>query len=524
MKTFKRLVGLLLAAMLITLGLTAGTVKAQAYDGTGQCIANPATVKKVVHDAVTKEQTRWKDTVPAVKEVSHVETKFFRDIPEVPGTPGKDETFTQWYKWQKTVPTTVEEYRYSQVVPGTDGVRECQYKQWVKDSKTQYYYSKYTHTKTRTSEVWANFSPNDKHGTFEGTPSWPTDPNGTWHIHDSIPPGHDGADGVYKKGSGNGDWFYRHGAGDWSDYGPWTQWTPISHDSWQDFDQPSIGDPAFHADGSDNGTDWYREWQVRNTGKTRTVDNGGHWVYEWFTADPGDGWIKTDNCRWKVEPVAESTLWFPSEDGWTKEVKTDPWTLADQRTVPGEDDIVLYADGEWTKDLLDSPWVKVDEKAVGNDDAVEAVDSIPGYREYLMTGSDTSRKLEDAIWRLEGSVKDWSVLDIRTVVTTETVAAYDIYYFPGGEPTLTLDEENWTNTAPGEPWVFVDSRDRILKEAWTEKVKVPAKYKDCPYIQLAHTGVYEDMMYVMLAGFGLIVLGAIIVSATRWFSRRRIYK
>ena len=58
-------------------------------------------------------------------------------------------------------------------------------------------------------EVWANFSPNDKHGTFEGPPSWPTDPNGTWQIHDKIPGGHDGPDGVYHQGNGNGDWFYR---------------------------------------------------------------------------------------------------------------------------------------------------------------------------------------------------------------------------------------------------------------------------------------------------------------------------
>lgn len=63
-----------------------------------------------------------------------------------------------------------------------------------------------------TPSVWANFSPDDKKGTFDGPPSYPTDDRGTWQIHNQIPGGHEGPDGVYQRGNGNGDWFYRQAA------------------------------------------------------------------------------------------------------------------------------------------------------------------------------------------------------------------------------------------------------------------------------------------------------------------------
>lgn len=57
--------------------------------------------------------------------------------------------------------------------------------------------------------IWANFSPNDSQGPFEGPPTWPTDPRGTWNDHGQLPPGQAGPDGVYQQGNGNGSWFYR---------------------------------------------------------------------------------------------------------------------------------------------------------------------------------------------------------------------------------------------------------------------------------------------------------------------------
>jgi hypothetical protein len=64
-----------------------------------------------------------------------------------------------------------------------------------------------------TDEVWANWSPNDTKGPQDYTPVWPEDERGTWHVHNKIPNGHEGPDGVYqrdKNGNGNSDWFYRH--------------------------------------------------------------------------------------------------------------------------------------------------------------------------------------------------------------------------------------------------------------------------------------------------------------------------
>ena len=387
----KRLVVLFAFLGLLLGGLTMGASTARAdsvVNDKGLCLASPEKTTWINHDAEFVKESRWKRDIPAVEEVSHLERQFYKDVPAVdegkhseyqfsrenPGKdevshllwrfykdiPAVDETFTTWYRWKLVEPTTVQEYRYKKIIPAVDGVQECQYKKWVKDYTTEYKYAKYVQTKTRTSEVWANFAPNDKHGTFEGPPSWPTDPDGKWIIHNDIPGGHGGPDGVYQKGSGNSSWFYRHGAGDWSNFGPWTLWSPLSHVSWKTFDKPSIGEPAFHADGSNDGTDWYRQWQVRNTGETRQVENGGHWEYQWFTEDPGKGWTKTNECRWKVEPVAEQTVWFPSEDGWTTEVKGEPWIKTDERTVPGADSVTWFpSEDGWTKEVKDSPWVKV---------------------------------------------------------------------------------------------------------------------------------------------------------------------
>lgn len=60
------------------------------------------------------------------------------------------------------------------------------------------------------AEVWANFSPNKQNKKFVGPPAWPNDPRGTWQVHNKIPGGHVGPDGVYQKGNGNASWFYRH--------------------------------------------------------------------------------------------------------------------------------------------------------------------------------------------------------------------------------------------------------------------------------------------------------------------------
>lgn len=58
---------------------------------------------------------------------------------------------------------------------------------------------------------WANFQPNDSQAPFVGPPSFPTDPRGSWIIHNNDGgPGQDQS-GVYNIGNPHkgGNWFYR---------------------------------------------------------------------------------------------------------------------------------------------------------------------------------------------------------------------------------------------------------------------------------------------------------------------------
>lgn len=57
--------------------------------------------------------------------------------------------------------------------------------------------------------VWANWVPNETQGPQDYTPVWPTDERGTWIVHNQLPPGHEGPNGVYQQGGGNSPWFYR---------------------------------------------------------------------------------------------------------------------------------------------------------------------------------------------------------------------------------------------------------------------------------------------------------------------------
>lgn len=108
-------------------------------------------------------------------------------------------------------------------------------------------------------EVWANFSPNHNQGPFDGPPSYPNDPRGTWHVHNKIPGGHAGSDGVYQRdnpGAGRGDWFYRQNGRDAIPGSPATYedvvvvdkqaWTEtIEHEAETCEDGPTFIDPVY---------------------------------------------------------------------------------------------------------------------------------------------------------------------------------------------------------------------------------------------------------------------------------------
>lgn len=192
------------------------------------------------------------------------------------------------------------------------------YQREVTEYKTQYHFRKFTRERTQvvvSPEIWQNFSPNRDQGRFEGPPTWPTDPRGTWHHQDkSIPGGHQGPDGVYQKGHGNSSWFYRQAAVlDWSAWGGWTAWEPETHTSWEDSDA-ALGQPAYHASGTTNGLKWERQWQAQFDGQTRQVENGTSTeTSDWMTSVPeGDGWTMIDTREFEVS-AAQPERWQTSD-------------------------------------------------------------------------------------------------------------------------------------------------------------------------------------------------------------------
>lgn len=56
---------------------------------------------------------------------------------------------------------------------------------------------------------WTNFQPNDKHAPFDGPPSYPSDPRGSWSDPKVEGGPQQDASGVYQNGHGHGSWFYR---------------------------------------------------------------------------------------------------------------------------------------------------------------------------------------------------------------------------------------------------------------------------------------------------------------------------
>lgn len=142
----------------------------------------------------------WVDSTSGTNQTTHEEFRFLREVPA---------TFKTQYRWP------LERRTYT---PGQTEQSHMvyAYKRTVQDTRTRYWFAKYTHTKTK--------------------------PRG----------------------------------GSWSAYGPWTKWEPETHTSWEWSTTP-LGQPAYHGSGTySNGTEWYREWQAQYTGRSEQVVVGSH--------------------------------------------------------------------------------------------------------------------------------------------------------------------------------------------------------------------------------------------------------
>jgi hypothetical protein len=113
--------------------------------------------------------------------------------------------------------------QYAELVPGS---AEIQHSGWVTampagDGWSKFDYRTVTDKAATTEQVlvapavpavagsWQEFSPNKDLGTFEGPPTHPTDPRGTWSGSKTDGGPQQDASGVFLNGTGNGSWFYR---------------------------------------------------------------------------------------------------------------------------------------------------------------------------------------------------------------------------------------------------------------------------------------------------------------------------
>ena len=451
-------------------GLTAGTGIAYAD---GECLKIPEKTTITKHDAITHTESRWKRDIPAVEEVK--EYQFKRDIPGEdavthleyrfvrtnPGSdevshltwrlsrenPGKNETTHSEFKYKKIIPAVegVKEFKYKKWNEGTQGVKEFEYKKCVDNYKTQYHFAKFTQTR-------------------EG-----------------------------KKVNGEIVW---------GPYGEWTKWSPETHTSWEDSNNP-LGSPALHAswtEGNGQNKVYYeRVWQARSDGQTRQVKDGTQTcVKDWFTSNPGVPWKATGESRWKVEPVEGS--WEYSD--WTTDVKTDPWIQTDWRwkVEPKPEQIVYYNDGNWTTDVKTDPWILIDTRTVGNGDAIppftewatktgrttnvaeadyftedeiatfdrgwakfgdpkKVVDSaaIPPFDEWKAKDGVTVNVAE-ASWFIQSSFEGWNNYgDPRIVTDTPAIPGYTVYKTETGE-SKNIEDAAWFTQDSFEGWTQFNSR------------------------------------------------------------------
>ena len=74
----KKILGMILTAILVVMGLSIAT-PAEAKEPK-MCLVTPEKVEIIEHDGSWVYETRWKKEIPAIEKVSHVESKFYREI------------------------------------------------------------------------------------------------------------------------------------------------------------------------------------------------------------------------------------------------------------------------------------------------------------------------------------------------------------------------------------------------------------------------------------------------------------
>lgn len=529
----RRVISLIAMFVLLIIGLPMAATQAVAddgeyydgpidtldYDSEDLCLVSPEQVVEIEHDGYNLRERRWKKEIPTVAEISHKEYRFYRDIPAVDAVektlytfyrdvPAVEDTFSSWYRWKQIVPGKdgIEECKWQKKIPGQKEVKEYRWEAVFKKGKELkgVEVSSSRVCSKGNSGTWYLMPENVQPERFDGIA-----PTGNVNLSvycNSYKNGLKGSDSVaYRYGETYTVYYPGPTASDWTESGS----TPAA---------PS-------------GSSWgARKERV----KTPATDDT--WDYQWATSDPGEGWTKVDGeCRWKEEPVDESVEWFPSEDGWTQEIKTDPWIKVAEESKSNEDGVPGYREFK-TLDgttLVETEAAEFEESSFDGWTVLNTRNEIvsgpvDGYREFLAAEGKASQKIEDAVWMTDDSVKGWTVLDTKKVVTQDAVDAFWVYYLAGGEPTLTLGDENWTAEEPdrAEGWLFIDERDRWVAESWYEEVIVDEVWEPCEtdtpdkpktIEKLPHTGPNDASGILIGISAALILVG----SAVLWLRSRK---
>lgn len=541
MSRYMRAAAVTATTALLTMGGIATATATTPAPGTSAAnpivVTSPADVPQgAVQDKVSTFETDAKcDTtkswvLPGKVAVTHVEGRYLRVVP------GQDAVTHQEYKVRKLVEATYKDEQRSAVkeyTPGTDAANALShqvysYRKTVADYTTQYHFAKYTQTRSRTycpgtqagPDLWWNWSPNHSTGPQDYTPSFPTDERGTWQgPHEGGGPMED-TYGTFQTGGGNSSFFHReHGTPgtdghwtQWSDYGPWTLWEPMTHESWQDSDAP-LGEPAFHASWRDGNTEYYRVWQARFTGDTRQVQTGSHDEFTGEITETRDApWVLLSGYPITVtdSPASPATpgtwsAWLPQPldtlNGWVGEEPATP-------------DVIMGS-----ADQSDLTWTQT-----------RTVVDVPAHYVYYVKGGEPSLNEADASWLLgsEGPGAPWVNFAERTVVDTAAVPEYTEYYVVGAEPSRDAADASWVTQSPGESWTLFDQRVvtdtaavAAVFYAWSDNAKCaviapasPAAAKTSAQpAALAQTG--DDVRQLVGIGMLLLLAGTALLLAGR---------
>ncbi len=493
-------------------GLTASIAAAD------DCGYTPPGTRQVQHDAITKQVPR---VIPGQKAEGYDVFRYKREIAPVPaeavteaqyykvvkGTPKLTETYWQHWRmnpgqrqqleeqlkrWNEGQKETYTQYfKYFKIIPGNEGVKTFEWQRTVKEYCTEYQYEKWVKG-TKEKKVYGKWVPD---GTFDYR-DWPG----------AGPVWNDGGSGGHHDVWVEGDTRYTSTAykyvktgvtreveignkkeTKWSTSSPGDDWTKTGKWEWEI--KPTPDQKVWYKNG-----DWTKEelgstWQVADTKKEANGDAvAPFWEYktregwsknlsdaDWFPAGKYDGTtFNTREVQKEIPPFKEwrdgdgNATTDPTQAGWSLKKEIDGWNTGDseERTIKEATPdmtyyLVLNTDGSFTKttDPTQASWIDV--------------------------------KVEvQSYWKQLG--------DTRTRETKPAEEGYTEYYVYGGAPTRVLGESNWVKEAQipdaKDGWKFVDEKFHetkaaippktvydivVVKKAWIEYIKIPARYTEC---------------------------------------------